>query len=198
MKRFAKTALSATRSFSSQSSINFQAIKTKETAKNRTNPSHLQRATRKKSARTLSQDLRYGISPKAVELIEKVIKLPDAEAVCKELDNWTLEGKFPIAFVKQAMQVFEREKQWNRLIQISDWMLKKGEGKTLRTYEAFLKALDMNQRVDQAEAVWKNEILRSSWSIPTRLVTYVLAMFERHQKPLEVIKGKPMTRCEPW
>ncbi|MCO5594480.1 hypothetical protein L7F22_048511 [Adiantum nelumboides] len=85
-----------------------------------------------------------------------------------------------------------------KFLQISDWMLRKGEGKTLRTYEAFLKALDMNQRVDQAEAVWKNEILKSSWSIPTRLVTYVLAMFERHQKPLEVIKGKPMTRCEPW
>lgn len=193
MRRFAKLALSAAqphRGFASQSSIGLQATKTKEiTKKNQTKVSHCERATRKKSARTISQDSRYGISPKAVELIEKVLVLPDVdEEVCKELDRWTVEGKFPIAYIKQTMQVFEREKRWNRLIQVSEWMLKRGEGKTLRTYEAFLKALDMDGRVDQAEAVWKNEILKRSWSIPTRLVTYALTMFERHHKPLEVIK----------
>lgn len=66
--------------------------------------------------------------------------------------------------------------------------MQKEEGKTLRTFEVFLKALDMHQRTDEAEAVWKNDILKNSWSLPTRLVAYVLAMFERHHKPLEVIK----------
>ncbi|KAI5081889.1 hypothetical protein GOP47_0001632 [Adiantum capillus-veneris] len=188
MKRFAKMAMFVTRGFASQSSIDFQATKTKETAKKIRAP-HFQRAPRKRSGRAVSQDPRYGISPKAEELIKKVLRLPDVdEEVCKELDQWTLEGKFPIAYIKQAMQVFEREKQWKKLIQVSQWMLQKGEGKTLRTYEALLKALDMNRCPDQAEAVWKNEILKSSWSIPTRLVTYALSMFERHHKPLEVIR----------
>eukprot|EP00250_Pteridium_aquilinum_P016680 c23236_g4_i2 orf=331-861(+) len=119
-----------------------------------------------------------------------VLVLPDAkEEVCKELDKWvTSEEKFPIAYVKQAIQVFEREKHWSRVIQVSEWMLQKGEGKTLRTYEVLLKALDIHHRIDESEAVWKNDILKTSWSIPTRLVAYVLTMFERHHKPLEVIK----------
>ena len=67
-------------------------------------------------------------------------------------------------------------------------MLHRGEGKTLRTYEVLLEALDMQKYETEAEKVWKNEILKSSWSIPSRLVSYALDMFDRHHKPLEVIK----------
>ena len=67
-------------------------------------------------------------------------------------------------------------------------MLNRGEGKTLRTYEVLLHALDMQKHLTEAERVWKNDILKSSWSIPGRLVSFALDMFERHRKPREVIK----------
>lgn len=148
------------------------------------------RLAKTKSLCRATQDPRRGISPKALDLIEKVLELPDVkDKVCKELDKWAnSEEKFPIAYVKQAMQVFEREKNWSKLIQVSEWLVQKGEGKTLRTFEVFLKALDMHQRKEEAEAVWKNDISTKSWSIPSRLIADVLAMFERHHKPMEVIK----------
>lgn len=178
------------------SNIDLQACRTRESSiiKPNSSPNQIcssrQRVPKKQSIRRSTQDSRHGISPKAMDLIEKVLVLPDVkEEFCKELDKWAIsEGKFPIAYVKQAMQVFEREKNWSRIIQVSEWLVQKEEGKTLRTFEVFLKALDMHQRIDEAEAVWKNDILKNSWSIPTRLVTYVLAMFERHHKPIEVIK----------
>ncbi|KAH7423931.1 hypothetical protein KP509_12G081600 [Ceratopteris richardii] len=191
MSRFFRLAWSVSqyhRGFAADSCIDMQESRSKENISKIHKSASRQKSMRKKSARTSSQDARYGISPKAVELVEKLLASPDVE-IRQELDKWIIsEGKFPVAYIKQAMQVFEREKNWNKLIQVSEWMLNREEGRTLRNYEAYLKALDMNKKVDQAELVWKNEILKSRWSIPTRLVSYALAMFERHQKPLEVIK----------
>lgn len=178
-------------------SIDLQACTSRETSqmipKNliAKKPKNSQAGTRRRSVgRRNTQESRRGVSPKAVDLVEKVLLMPDVkEDVCKELDKWVAsEGKFSIVYVKQALQVFKQEKHWNRIIQVSKWMLHKGEGKTLRTYEVLLQALDMHKSVEEAEAVWENDILKSPWSIPSRLVSYVLAMFERHHKPIEVIK----------
>lgn len=52
----------------------------------------------------------------------QMLVLPDVkEEACKELDKWAIsEGKFPIAYIKQAIQVFEREKNWSKIIQVTD------------------------------------------------------------------------------
>lgn len=130
------------------------------------------------------------ISPKAVDLVKKVLIMSDVkEEVYKELDKWlAFEQTFPIKHIKQALKVFKREKDWKRVIQISKWMLSKGQGKTIDTYKDLMVALDGQGRMDEAEHIWENKILKSSMSIPNKVVSYALAMLERHNKPIEVIK----------
>ncbi|KAL2980033.1 hypothetical protein AAZX31_13G204900 [Glycine max] len=83
---------------------------------------------------------------KALALVRTVYKLPnEKEAVYGALDKWTAwETEFPVIAVGH----------WVRAIQVAKWMISKGQGATMGTYDTLLLAFDMDKRVDVAESSW--------------------------------------------
>ncbi|ONM58205.1 Pentatricopeptide repeat-containing protein chloroplastic [Zea mays] len=50
--------------------------------------------------------------------------------------------------------MLKRRRQWLRIIQVTKWLMSKGQVLTWTTYDTLLLALLMDKRVDEAESVW--------------------------------------------
>ncbi|KAH7557702.1 hypothetical protein JRO89_XS11G0205700 [Xanthoceras sorbifolium] len=77
------------------------------------------------------------------------------EEVYGALDSfiaWDLE--FPLITVKKALKTLENDREWKRIIQVTKWMLSKGQGRTMGTYFTLLTALAEDGRLDEAEELW--------------------------------------------
>ncbi|GAA0150470.1 hypothetical protein LIER_09405 [Lithospermum erythrorhizon] len=80
------------------------------------------------------------------------------EEVYGALDSfiaWELE--FPLITVKKALKTLENEKEWKRIIQMTKWMLSKGQGRTMGSYYTLLNALTEDGRLEEAEELGLNE-----------------------------------------
>nr|CAD1817931.1 unnamed protein product [Ananas comosus var. bracteatus] len=86
-----------------------------------------------------------------------VSKLPnDKEVIYGALDRWTAWAtEFPVIATAKALEILRRRNQWLRIIQVTKWLLSKGQVLTMETYDTLLVAFNMEGRIDEAESIWK-------------------------------------------
>ncbi|KAL5744707.1 hypothetical protein ACOSP7_027570 [Xanthoceras sorbifolium] len=99
---------------------------------------------------------RIGTVSKSAKLVTCIKELSNVkEEVYGALDSfiaWDLE--FPLITVKKALKTLENDREWKRIIQVTKWMLSKGQGRTMGTYFTLLTALAEDGRLDEAEELW--------------------------------------------
>jgi len=84
-----------------------------------------------------------GSGKKALRLIDAVSKLPnEKEAIYGALDKWSaFEPEFPIVAAAKALGMLKRRRKWLRIIQVTKWLMSKGQVLTWTTYDTLLLAL---------------------------------------------------------
>ncbi|XP_047308103.1 pentatricopeptide repeat-containing protein At4g18975, chloroplastic [Impatiens glandulifera] len=127
---------------------------------------------------------------KALNLVQIVSGLPnEKEAVYSALDKWVAwEAEFPLIAAAKALKILKERNQWKRAIQVAKWMLSKGQGATMGTYETLLLAFDMDGRVDEAESLWSMILHTHTRSISKRLCSRMISLYYHHQMPDKIIE----------
>lgn len=122
-------------------------------------------------------------------LISTLMDLPDRkEAVYGALDAWVAwERDFPIGAVKNVLLSLEKEQQWHRVVQVIKWMLSKGQGTTNGTYGQLIRALDMDQRVEEAQEIWKKKLAFDLHSVPWKLCNLMISIYYRNNMFEELV-----------
>lgn len=143
-----------------------------------------------------------GTGQKALNLVRIVSQLPnEKEAVYGALDKWTAwETEFPLIAAAKALQILRKRSQWRRVIQVAKWMLSKGQGATMGTYDTLLLAFDMDNRVDEAESLWNMILHTSTRSISKRLFSRMISLYDHHnmqEKVIEVFADMEELRVRP-
>ncbi|KAJ7564977.1 hypothetical protein O6H91_02G042800 [Diphasiastrum complanatum] len=120
-------------------------------------------------------------SAKASTLVHMILPLSSVkEEVYSALDSWSAwDYKFPMVAVKKALKILKDKQQWQRIIQVSKWMLSKGQGKTLGTYDLLIQALDEDGRLEEAEAVWTSLVLQNIESVPRMMYARMICIYEK-------------------
>ncbi|XP_016463660.1 pentatricopeptide repeat-containing protein At4g18975, chloroplastic [Nicotiana tabacum] len=123
-------------------------------------------------------------------LVNTLLDLKDSkEAVYGALDAWVAwERNFPIGPLKQVLLKLEKEQQWHRIVQVIKWMLSKGQGNTMGTYEQLIKALDMDHRAKETHEFWKNKIGYDLHSVPWRLCSLMISVYYRNHMLEDLVK----------
>ncbi|GMP74070.1 hypothetical protein CsSME_00031599 [Camellia sinensis var. sinensis] len=131
-----------------------------------------------------------GSGQKALNLVRIVSALPnEKEAVYGALDKWTAwETEFPLIAATKALRILRKRSQWIRVIQVSKWMLSKGQGATMGTYDTLLLAFDMDQRVDEAESLWNMILHTHTRSISKQLFARMISLYDHHNIPDKIIE----------
>ncbi|KAJ7968814.1 Pentatricopeptide repeat-containing protein [Quillaja saponaria] len=132
-----------------------------------------------------------GSGQKALNLIRVVSQLPNEKtAVYGALDKWTAwETEFPLIAAAKALKILRKRSQWVRVIQVAKWMLSRGQGATMGTYDTLLLAFDMDQRVDEAESLWNMIVHAHTRSMSKRLFSRMISLYDHHKmldKTIEV------------
>ncbi|TKW13868.1 hypothetical protein SEVIR_5G129800v4 [Setaria viridis] len=138
-------------------------------------------------------------------LFNTLLGLEDSrEAVYSTLDAWVaFEQDFPLASLKQALSVLEKEGQWHRIIQVIKWMLSKGQGNTMNTYELLVRALEKDNRAEEAHIMWQKKTSHDLHSVPWRFCHHMLSIYYRNNmldrlvklfKDLEACGRKPRSK----
>lgn len=127
---------------------------------------------------------------KGLTLVRTVSQLPnEKEAVYGALDKWTAwETEFPVIAVAKALNILRKRRQWVRVIQVAKWMLSKGQGATMGTYDTLLLAFDMDKRVDEAESLWNMIIHAHTRSVSKRLFSRMTSLYDHHDMPDKIIE----------
>ncbi|XP_062203355.1 pentatricopeptide repeat-containing protein At4g18975, chloroplastic-like isoform X2 [Phragmites australis] len=137
--------------------------------------------------------------------LAKLLDLQDSkEVVYNTLDAWVaFEEDFPLASLKKALTALEKEEQWHRIVQVIKWMLSKGQGNTMRTYELLVCALEKDNRAEEAHRIWQKKIAHDLHSVPWRFCHLILAIYYRNNmldrlvklfKELEACGRKPPSK----
>ncbi|KAL5551163.1 hypothetical protein UlMin_001339 [Ulmus minor] len=123
-------------------------------------------------------------------LVKTLLDLKDSkEAVYGALDAWVAwEQNFPIATLKMALFALEKEEEWHRVVQVIKWMLSKGQGTTLGTYNQLIRALDMDNRPDEAHEFWERKIGIDLHSVPWQLCRSMIAIYYRNNMFDRIVK----------
>uniref|UniRef100_A0A2P2JP73 Pentatricopeptide repeat-containing protein At4g18975ic isoform X3 n=2 Tax=Rhizophora mucronata TaxID=61149 RepID=A0A2P2JP73_RHIMU len=123
-----------------------------------------------------------GSGQKALNLIRSVSELPnEKEAIYGALDKWTAwETEFPSIAAAKALRILRKRRQWLRVIQVAKWMLGKGQGTTMGTYDTLLLAFDMDDRVDEAQSLWNMILHTHARSISKRLFSRMISLYDHH------------------
>ncbi|KFK28568.1 hypothetical protein AALP_AA7G013300 [Arabis alpina] len=143
-----------------------------------------------------------GSGQKALNLVRFVSGLPDEkEVVYGALNKWVAwEVEFPIIAAAKALLILRKRSQWHRVIQVSKWMLSKGQGATMGTYDTLLLAFDMDDRPDEAESLWNMILHTHTRSIPRRLFARMIALYAHHDlydKVIEVFADMEELKVKP-
>lgn len=130
---------------------------------------------------------------KAVSLVKIVMPLSNVkEEIYAAMDEWVaFETDFPIVAVRKALERLRKQEQWQRIIQVSKWMLSKGQGQTMGTYDLMLQAYDMDARLEDAEALWEKLLALHTRSMPRKMFAHMMSIYKRREmseKVLEVFK----------
>ncbi|KAL9321036.1 hypothetical protein ACSQ67_012875 [Phaseolus vulgaris] len=123
-------------------------------------------------------------------LLNRVSKLPnEKEAVYGALDKWIAwETEFPVIAAAKALKILRKRGHWVRVIQVAKWMLSKGQGATMGTFDTLLLAFDMDQRVDEAESLWNMIIHTHMRSVSKRLFSRMISIYDNHDMPDKIIE----------
>ncbi|XP_051180208.1 pentatricopeptide repeat-containing protein At4g18975, chloroplastic isoform X3 [Lolium perenne] len=68
------------------------------------------------------------------------------------------------------------------------WMLSKGQGNTIRTYEQLVRALEKDNRAEEAHKIWVKKIAHDLHSVPWRFCGLMLAIYYRNNMLERLIK----------
>ncbi|KAJ0017252.1 hypothetical protein Pint_10138 [Pistacia integerrima] len=71
--------------------------------------------------------------------------------------------------------------------QVAKWMLSKGQGATMGTYDTLLLAFDKDQRADEAESLWNMILHTHSRSISKRLFSRMISLYDHHDMQDKII-----------
>ncbi|KAG8385370.1 hypothetical protein BUALT_Bualt03G0036000 [Buddleja alternifolia] len=132
-----------------------------------------------------------GSGQKALNLLRNISGLPnEKEAVYGALDKWIAwETEFPLIAAAKALTILRKRNQWKRVIQVAKWMLSKGQGATMATYDCLLLAFDMDGSVDEAEMLWNTILHAHNRSISKRLFSRMTSLYDHHHLPNKVIEA---------
>ncbi|KAK4431139.1 Pentatricopeptide repeat-containing protein, chloroplastic [Sesamum alatum] len=109
--------------------------------------------------------------------------------VVPSADKWIAwETEFPLIAAAKALRILRKGNQWKRIIQVAKWMLSKGQGATMATYDSLLLAFDMEGRVDEAEMLWNMILHAHNRSISKRLFSRMISLYDHHNVPNNVIE----------
>ncbi|CAN6683568.1 unnamed protein product [Malus baccata var. baccata] len=131
-----------------------------------------------------------GSGQKALNLVRIVSGLPnEKETIFGALDKWTAwETEFPLIAAAKALIILRKRSQWVRVIQVAKWMLSRGQGATMGTYDTLLLAFDMDQRVDEAESLWNMILHTHTRSISRRLFSRMISLYHHHDMQSKIIE----------
>ncbi|KAK4476462.1 hypothetical protein RD792_015616 [Penstemon davidsonii] len=135
---------------------------------------------------------KIGTISKSLKFVECIKGLSNGkEEVYGALDSyiaWELE--FPLITVKKTLKTLESEKEWNRTIQMTKWMLSKGQGRTMGSYySSLLNVLAEDGRLDEAEELWRTLFSENLESMPRMFFERMISIYyqrEMHDKLFEV------------
>ncbi|KAK6122616.1 hypothetical protein DH2020_043640 [Rehmannia glutinosa] len=97
--------------------------------------------------------------------------------------------RVPLITVKKALKNLENEKEWKRIIQVTKWMLSKGQGRTMGSYYTLLNALAEDGRLDEAEELWLTLFNENLESMPRMFFERMISIYyqrEMHDKMFEI------------
>ncbi|XP_050376662.1 pentatricopeptide repeat-containing protein At4g18975, chloroplastic [Argentina anserina] len=123
-------------------------------------------------------------------LVKTLLNLNDSkEDVYGTLDGWVAwEQDFPIGKLRIALIALEKEQQWHRIIQVIKWMVSKGQGTTMGTYGQLIRALDMDQRPEEAHKFWQKKIGMDLHAVPWQLCKSMISMYYRNNMLENLVK----------
>ncbi|KAL6204764.1 hypothetical protein ACLB2K_022031 [Fragaria x ananassa] len=75
-----------------------------------------------------------------------------------------------------------------RVIQVAKWMLSRGQGATMATYDTLLLAFDMDHRLNEAGSLWNMILHTHTRSIPKRLFSGMISLYDHHEMKNKIIK----------
>ncbi|KAK6932280.1 hypothetical protein RJ641_001904 [Dillenia turbinata] len=131
-----------------------------------------------------------GSGQKALNLIRILSGVSnEKDAVYGALDKWTAwETEFPLIAASKALNILRKRSQWRRVIQVAKWMLSKGQGTTMGTYDTLLLAFDMDRRVDEAESLWSMILHAHTRSVSKRLFSRMISLYDHHNMQEKIIQ----------
>ncbi|KAG9443426.1 hypothetical protein H6P81_014766 [Aristolochia fimbriata] len=123
-------------------------------------------------------------------LINLLLDLKESkEAVYGALDAWVAwEQTFPLVSLRRALITLEKEQQWHKVVQVIKWMLSKGQGTTMGTYEQLIRALEKDYRAEEAHAFWENRVGHDLHSVPWQLCKLMISIYYRNNMLERLIK----------
>ncbi|XP_020102208.1 pentatricopeptide repeat-containing protein At4g21190 [Ananas comosus] len=123
-------------------------------------------------------------------LVNTLLDLKDSkEAVYGTLDAWVAwEQTFPLSSLKKALLVLEKEEQWHKVVQVVKWMLSKGQGTTMGTYEQLIRALEKDNRAEEAHKIWEKKMSHDLHSVPWRFCDLMLSIYYRNNMLERLVK----------
>lgn len=149
------------------------------------------RGPRPRYSRVWKTNPKIGTISKSTKLVECIKGLSNVkEEVYGALDSfiaWELE--FPLIAVKKALKILENEKEWKRIIQVTKWMLSKGQGRTMGSYFTLLNALAEDGRLEEAEELWTKLFSENLESMPRIFFDKIISIYYKrgmHEKMFEV------------
>ncbi|XP_042445667.1 pentatricopeptide repeat-containing protein At4g18975, chloroplastic-like isoform X1 [Zingiber officinale] len=131
-----------------------------------------------------------GSGQKALNLVHTVEKLTnEKDVIYNTLDKWcAFETEFPVIAVAKALEILRRRRKWLRIIQVTKWLLSKGQVLTMGTFDTLLLAFDMDGRVDEAESVWKIILQTYTRSVSKKLFSRMIALYDHHHHPDKILE----------
>ncbi|KAF8044082.1 hypothetical protein BT93_A2149 [Corymbia citriodora subsp. variegata] len=149
------------------------------------------RGPRPRYPRVWKSRKKIGTISKSAKLVDCVKGLSNVkEEVYGALDSfiaWELE--FPLITVKKALKILENEKEWKRIIQVTKWMLSKGQGRTMGSYFTLLNALAEDGRLDEADELWATIFSQNLEGTPRKFFNKMISIYYKrgmHEKMFEV------------
>uniref|UniRef100_A0A1D1ZKF5 Pentatricopeptide repeat-containing protein At4g21190 n=1 Tax=Anthurium amnicola TaxID=1678845 RepID=A0A1D1ZKF5_9ARAE len=123
-------------------------------------------------------------------LLNMVFALKDSkESIYGALDAWVAwERIFPLVSLKRVLIMLEKEEQWHRVVQVIKWMLSKGQGTTMGTYEQLIRALEKDHRAEEAHKVWVKKIGHDLHSVPWRVCDLMISIYYRNSMLERLVK----------
>ncbi|XP_071922099.1 pentatricopeptide repeat-containing protein At4g18975, chloroplastic-like isoform X6 [Coffea arabica] len=80
------------------------------------------------------------------------------------------------------------QKALNLVRNFAKWMLSKGQGTTMTTYDSLLLAFDMDCRIDEAERLWNMILHIHTRSTSKKLFSRMISLYDHHNMPDKVIE----------